>query len=291
MSQSRTPPRMRARGIVVRRGGRPVLDGVDLELRAGEVIALVGPNGAGKSTLLHVLAGDLVPDAGEIQLGGIPLRSLKPAAAARRRSVLTQSNEVSFPFTVDEVVRMGRAPWTGADESAHDAAEVEAAIDVAELRALRERRMPQLSGGERARAASARVRAQATTITLLDEPTASLDIRHQERLLADVRARAAAGASAVVVLHDLDLAAAWAHRVAVLAEGRIQALDVPHRALDAVLLSRVYRHPIAVHPDPLDATRLVIRPDRRAAAGAAPAAPAAPPASSPAPLPEEAFHV
>ena len=207
---SGTAPRLRLRGIGYDLGARALLDAVDLDLETGEVVALVGPNGAGKSTLLHVLAGDSTPSRGTIELDGAPLAEMPARRLARRRAVLTQANTVSFPFTVAEVVEMGRAPWEGRDESSDDDALIHAALVDAEVEALADRRMPELSGGERARASYARMLAQDCGIVLLDEPTASLDIRHQERLLAQLRRHASRGGSAVIVLHDLNLACRYA---------------------------------------------------------------------------------
>lgn len=241
---------MRAVGVSVDIGGRRVLDGVDLTLHAGEVLVLVGPNGAGKSTLLSVLAGDRTPVAGHVELGGSPLESWPVAERARRRSVLTQSNEVSFPFLTVDIVRMGRAPWRGRPEADRDDEAIGEAIAAGEVGAFAGRPVTGLSGGERARVAFARSRAQECEIALLDEPTASLDIRHQHRVLSRTRARAEAGGAAVVVLHDLGLAAAYADRVAVLDGGRIAAVGTPRAVLEPGLLTRVYRHPIDVLDGP-----------------------------------------
>ncbi|WP_243696133.1 heme ABC transporter ATP-binding protein [Labedella phragmitis] len=237
---------LEARGLHVRYGEREVLAGVDLAVSPGELVALVGPNGAGKSTLLHALTGDVGLSSGSIALDGRPLGAIRTLDLARRRAVLTQSNEVSFPFTAVEVVEMGRAPWRGRPEADEDDARIAAAAEDAEVTTLLERRITELSGGERARVAFARVRAQSCEIVLLDEPTASLDIRHQERVLARLADHADAGGAAVVVLHDLDLAAAYADRVVVLDGGRVRADGPPHVAFTSALLTDVYRHPLSV---------------------------------------------
>lgn len=241
---------LRAAGVSVTIGGRRVLDAVDLELHAGEVVVLVGPNGAGKSTLLSVLAGDRDPDDGTVELDGAVLDSWPIGERARRRSVLTQSNEVSFPFIAADVVRMGRAPWRRRPEAADDDAAVGEAIEAGEVASFADRPVTVLSGGERARVAFARSYAQGCSIALLDEPTASLDIRHQHRVLARTRARANAGGAAVVVLHDLGLAAAYGDRVALLEDGRLAAVGTPREVFDPALLTRVYRHPIDVIDGP-----------------------------------------
>ncbi|MEU8762918.1 heme ABC transporter ATP-binding protein [Streptomyces sp. NPDC048659] len=247
-----------AAGLRLALGRRPVLDGVDVTVRAGEVLALVGPNGAGKSTLLAALAGDLAPDAGEVRIAGRPAGAWSAAELALRRAVLPQDAALSFPFPVAEVVRMGRAPWTGTAGEADDEAAVAEALALTETAEFAARPFPALSGGERARVALARVLAQRTGLLLLDEPTAALDLRHQELVLGVCRARAAAGVAVVAVLHDLGLAAAYADRVAVLHEGRIAAAGPPAEVLGGELLSRVYRQPVEVFPHPRTGTPVVL---------------------------------
>ena len=239
-----------ARGLVVRLGGRAVLDGIDLAARAGRLTALVGPNGAGKSTLLAALAGDLAPAAGEVLVGGRDVAAWAPAELALRRSVLPQSATLAFPFPVGDVVRMGRAPWSGTPAQEADDEAVAWALAVTETSEFAARPFAELSGGERARVALARVLAQRAGLLLLDEPTAALDLRHQELVLRLARERAAAGDAVVVVLHDLGLAAAYADEVTVLDGGRVAASGPPAEVFDGPLLGDVYRHPVDVlrHP-------------------------------------------
>ncbi|MBT0992721.1 heme ABC transporter ATP-binding protein [Cellulomonas sp. DKR-3] len=237
-------PALTAHGVRVVLGGRPVVDGVDVAVAAGQVHALVGPNGAGKSTLLAVLAGDRTPDAGEVRLAGEPL----PAAAelARRRAVLLQEHTLTFPFTAEQVVAMGRAPWRGTPAADQDEVVVDAALRATDVGHLAVRTFPTLSGGEKARTAFARVLAQGTGVLLLDEPTAALDIAHQEQVLGIARRCAGLGMAVVVVLHDLSLAAAYADRVTVLERGGVAATGTPDEVLTPELLTRVYAHPIDV---------------------------------------------
>jgi iron complex transport system ATP-binding protein len=249
------------RGVVVALGGVRVLDGVDLAVRAGELVALVGPNGAGKSTLLAVLAGDQVPDAGLVRLDATPLREIRLRELARRRAVLTQEVRLSFPFEVADVVRMGRSPWRGTPAEDRDDEAVAAAMAAAEVDSLAARRFPTLSGGEKARASFARVLAQEPRLLLLDEPTAALDIRHQEAVLGEARRWVAGGAAAVVVLHDLSLAAAHADRVVVLDGGRVRGDGPARDVLTGPLLSEVYGHPIEVVARP-NSDELVVLPLR-----------------------------
>ncbi|WP_430383332.1 heme ABC transporter ATP-binding protein [Streptomyces sp. P10-4] len=237
-----------AEDLHVRRGARAVLRGVDVTLRAGEVLALVGPNGAGKSTLLAALAADLPAAAGVVRVHGRPAAEWSAPELALRRAVLPQSAALAFPFTVAEVVRMGRAPH--AATPAEDDLAVAEAMAATEVTGFAGRPFPALSGGERARVALARVLAQRAPLLLLDEPTAALDLKHQEAVLRLCRERARAGDAVVVVLHDLALAAAYAHRVVVLRDGRVAADGPPERVFTEELLSEVYEHPVEVFPHP-----------------------------------------
>ena len=256
---------LRARGLRVRFGTTQVLDGVDVDVAAGEVVALVGPNGAGKSTLLGVLAGDVRPDEGHVELDAVDVRTMSLTELARRRAVLLQENRLSFPFEVTDVVRMGRAPWQGTDREDDDERVVAAVMATADVTHLAARRFPTLSGGEKGRASFARTLAQEPGVLLLDEPTAALDVRHQEALLAEATRWAVHGAAVVVVLHDLTLAAAYADRVVVLGEGRVRGDGPPREVLTSALLTDVYQHPIEVLERP-GGDDLVVLPVRARAA-------------------------
>ncbi|MFC9693868.1 ATP-binding cassette domain-containing protein [Kribbella sp. NPDC056951] len=172
-------------------GGTRILDGVSLSIRTGEVLALVGPNGAGKSTLLSVLSGDHTPDAGTVHLAGQPLTHWSPVETAMRRAVMLQQATISFPFTVADLVAMGRAPWYGTTRADDDEPAVQAALETADITEFRDRVFSSLSGGERARVSLARALAQQAQLLLLDEPTAALDLHHQEAVLQLARTRAA----------------------------------------------------------------------------------------------------
>lgn len=266
---SRAVPVVEARGVTVRYGARAVLDHVDLTVHAGELVALVGPNGAGKSTLLAALSGDLRSDEGHVLLDGRDLRTWSLGDLSRRRAVLLQEQRVSFPFRVEDVVRMGRAPWVGTPREDADDAVVDRALREADVTALADRRFGTLSGGEKARTGFARALAQEPGLLLLDEPTAALDIRHQEAVLARARELADDGLCVVVVLHDLSLAAAWADRVVVLHDGRVRADGRPGDVLTADLLGEVYGHPVEVliRPGTDELVVLPVRAGRRSAPG------------------------
>lgn len=249
---------LEARGVSVSLGGARVLQDVDLEVRPGELLALLGPNGAGKSTLLATLSGDVTPTDGTVLVDGTPLASWSARALARRRSVLLQKVTLSFPFLAGQVVAMGRSPWAGTEAEDRDDDVVRRAMATCDVSHLADRRFPTLSGGEQARVALARVLAQETPVVLLDEPTAALDLRHQELVLGEARRLADAGRGVVVVLHDLSLAAAWAHRVALLSHGELAAVGAPSDVLVAPLLSEVYGCPVDVLEHPRTGSPMIV---------------------------------
>lgn len=217
--------------------------GVDLALARGSLVALVGPNGAGKSTLLRCLAGLVRPSAGRVTLDGIDLRTLGRAAIARRVAVVPQAFETIFPFTVREVVALGRTARLGllALPGRVDAAAVDRAIAELDLGALADRSLDALSGGERQRAVLAMALAQDGDVLLLDEPTVHLDPAHQRATLELVsRLARARGLVALAVLHDLNLAAALCDRVVALARGRVVADGPPIGVLDAPTVAAVF---------------------------------------------------
>ena len=248
--------------------GRPVLDGVDLELNAGEVVALVGPNGAGKSTVVRLFSRVLEPEAGRIELDGRPLHGYGRRALARRVAVVPQSGELPAGFRVGDVVQMGRAPHVGflRSESRHDLRVVEAALRRTDTWDLRARDVAELSGGERQRVAIARAvvgqpeilladeptgnldraLAQEPGILLLDEPTNHLDLRYQGEILRFVRREARAGVAALIVLHDLNLAARASDRMVLLDAGRVAARGPASDVLRPEVLRAVYRTDVEV---------------------------------------------
>ena len=222
---------------------REVLRGVALAVEPGELLALVGPNGSGKTTLLRAIAGTLRRDAGRVALFGRDLDEWSRVALARRVAVLPQSLILPDGFRVAELVEMGRAPhatrWFGS--SVDDADAVERALADADALDLAERHADELSGGERQRVLVAMALAQEPELLLLDEPTLHLDIAHQASLLATVaRLRARRGLTVIAVLHDLNLAAAHAARVAVLGSGRVVADGAPASVLRPELVREVF---------------------------------------------------
>ncbi len=232
--------------VTVDLGGRRILETVDLTVTRGTLLALVGPNGAGKSTLLSVISGDVDPTSGAVEIDGRPVARQSARDLARRRAVMLQEQRLAFGFRAVDVVRMGRAPWAGTDAEDRDEEAVADAVVRAELPDLLERTFPTLSGGEKARTGFARAIAQETPVLLLDEPTAAMDLRHQEAVLVEARRLATLGRTVIVVLHDLSLAAAHADRVCLLDAGRVVADGSPRHVLDPARLSAVYRHPVDV---------------------------------------------
>jgi len=224
-------------------GARVVLGGCDLALRDGEIVAIVGPNGAGKSTLLRVLAGLIAPRAGSVSLDGRDVRTFDRRALARRVAVVPQVFETLFPFTVREIVMLGRTarlPLLGR-RSPDDVAAVQRALTVFGIADLAERRIDEISGGERQRAVLAMALAQGGDVLLLDEPTAHLDPAHQLTTLALLRDLARArGLAIVAALHDLNLAATVATRVVVLERGVVVADAPPRDAFEPELVARVF---------------------------------------------------
>jgi len=237
---------LQLQGVSFHRSERRVIDAVDLTLHPGELLAVVGPNGSGKSTLLGLLSGRLKPSQGRARLDGTDLHHWHPRSLAQRRAVLSQHAPLSFDFTVDEIVRLGRSCHSGRGQTPHDHAQARAALHLAGTAELSGRFYPQLSGGEQQRVHLARAIAQIlderddSRFLLLDEPEASLDIAHQHFVLAAARRLAARGIGVLAVLHELNLAARYADRVAIIDQGRLCRIGPPQSTLEPELLSRIY---------------------------------------------------
>jgi iron complex transport system ATP-binding protein len=241
--------------------GRPLLQDISLELAPGEILALAGPNGAGKSSLLQLITGDIPVASGGLLLDGRTLADWPGRELARRRAYLPQLSLLNFPYTVAEVVALGRMPHdTGRAADREIVAQALAATDVSDLAG---RLYTQLSGGEKQRVQLARVFAQiwqagAGGLLLLDEPTTALDLSHQQLVLAAVSALAAAGCAIILAIHDLNLAAGLARRVALLDGGRLAAIGPPAEVYTEQLIRDIFGIEVLIQQHPLYPQPLVV---------------------------------
>jgi iron complex transport system ATP-binding protein len=228
-------------------GGEEVLRGVDLEVRAGELLGLIGPNGAGKSTLVAVASGLERPGAGRVELDGRPLARLARRELARRLAVVPQRPELPPGFDARTIVAMGRAPHLGffASEGPHDREVIASAMRRTDTWTLRDQPVGTLSGGERQRVVLARALAQEPRWLLLDEPTTHLDLRYQAEMMRYAARLAHEGLGVMAVLHDLNQAARC-DRLVLLDRGRVAAEGTPREVLREGVLDRVYRTRVRV---------------------------------------------
>jgi iron complex transport system ATP-binding protein len=236
--------------VTVVLGGRPVVDRIELDVAEGEWLALIGPNGAGKTTLLRAIAR-LVPYSGSIALAGRDTSDLRRAELARLVAVVPQEPSTPPWMTVGEYVLVGRTPHLGplAKEGARDREAAARALSRLDLDGFGERRLGTLSGGEKQRVVVARALAQEALIVLLDEPTAALDIGHQQQALELLDLlRAESGLTLVAAMHDLTLAAQYADRMVLLDSGRVVADGAPREVLTEEAISRHYGAVIDVVP-------------------------------------------
>ena len=234
---------LQLQGVSVPRDGRTLLEAVSFDVAPGEFVAVVGPNGAGKSTLLRAVTGEW-PSTGQVRIAGRLRSEWEREALARRVAVMTQQPQLNFAFTVREVVELGRLPHRGAGAQA-DRRVVDAVLAALKLEDFADRSYLRLSGGERQRVQFARVAAQIweaaePALLLLDEPTSALDLAQQQSVLDLAQGLRLRGAAVVAVLHDLNLAAKVADRMAVLRNGRMVGLSTPQQALKPALLREVF---------------------------------------------------
>jgi iron complex transport system ATP-binding protein len=232
-----------AQDLNVKLSGRLVLNDISFSLSSGHLVALVGPNGAGKTTLLRALAG-LVPSDGAVHVGGDAVSSLTLRERARRFAYLPQGHIVYWPLPARDIVALGRYPHGATDPArltAKDTDAVRRAMQATDVMEFAERRVTELSGGERSRVALARVLAVEAPVILADEPTASLDPRHQIDVMKNLRTAADQGTLVMVVTHDLGLAARFADTVLVLSDGRLVSQGAPAEALSEQVVADVFR--------------------------------------------------
>jgi len=253
--------RLRFESLSVALGGRAILERIDFEVAPGEVVGLVGRNGVGKTTLLRVASGELAAAAGGVRLGEDRVADLPRRSLARRLALVPQDLHVPFPFRVGELVLMGRAPHQPLVglESERDVELARAALARLGIAELADRAITTLSGGERQLVLVARALVQQPGLLLLDEPTAFLDLRHRVEVLQEVRAFTRAGGAALVVSHDLSLAARTCDRIVLLGAGSVVAEGVPEEVLTPESLRQAFGIEVRCFPGPDGA--LVVVPD------------------------------
>ena len=239
-----------ARGLSVRYAGAPrrALDDVTFDAVPGQLLAVTGPNGSGKTTLLRALLGLVRPESGTALVGERTVEMWGREALARIVGVVPQREETVFPLRVSEMVMLGRYARLGplAAAGAADRDAVTRALERCDATELADRRVDELSGGEWQRVRVARAIAQEPRVLILDEPTASLDVRHEMELFELVRELVDDGLTGVVITHELNLAARFADRMLLLDQGRVVLAGTPAEVLDREVLGRVFRWPVAI---------------------------------------------
>jgi iron complex transport system ATP-binding protein len=253
---SSSAPTWRLRGVIYRyqNSERDAVDSVSLDVRGGATTAILGPNGSGKSTLLRLILGLRRPSGGSVEFGGRPIESWPRRDLALEVGVVPQDEEINFPLTVRDIVAMGRYPHLGAmrPEGRADREAIESAMHRCDVASLSSRLIQELSGGERQRVRLARALAQEPRVLALDEPTRALDMRHEMEILELLRDYVAEGGTAVVVTHNINLAARYADELVLMSEGRLVASGGPSDILTRERIEHVYRWDVAVtaHPGP-----------------------------------------
>ncbi len=230
-----------------------VLHDINLSVEAGEMVGLLGPNGSGKTTLIKLTSGILKPDQGEIRLNGSSLSQLSRKSIARSVAVVPQQFHIPFAFTTSEVVMLGRIPFAKAfaGETAADRRAVAAAMELAGISQLTQRRFDELSGGERQKVILAMALAQQPKLLLLDEPTVHLDISHQVETLELIRSlNVEQGLTVIAAMHDLNLASLYFDRLVLLKEGRVLAEGTPAQVLTEDRIREVFSASVRVEPHP-----------------------------------------
>jgi iron complex transport system ATP-binding protein len=230
-----------ARNVRVTLGGKAIIQDVSLTLKKSEIVALVGPNGAGKTTLVRALAG-LIPFTGAVTLGGKPIETLSLRQRARNIAYLPQGHVFHWPMRVDAVVALGREPHADPfkQQNEADRLAVRRAMAATATEGFADRAIDSLSGGEKARVAIARALSTEAPVLIADEPTASLDVRHQLVVMALLQKIAHEGTTVLAIIHDLTLAMRFADRVIVLDQGRVVTDGPPGEALTPQRVGNVF---------------------------------------------------
>lgn len=241
--------------ISVSLDGTSILDGVSCEVPSESFVALVGPNGAGKTTLLRTVNDVLTPDSGTVSVDEKNVQSLSSRDVARLVATVPQETNISFDFSVRDIVAMGRTPHRSRFHRTDDSEIIERVLERVQIAHLADRSVSSVSGGERQRVLLARALAQDAPALVLDEPTASLDIHHQVRTLELVRDLVDEGATVLAAIHDLDLAARFCDAIIVLSDGHVIADGSPESVLTESIIEqafggnpRIYENPITQSP-------------------------------------------
>lgn len=232
-----------------------LLDDVSLHVNTGEVVAVIGPNGAGKTSLVRALSGELTLNQGNILFNQQPLNTIELKQRARQIAVLAQHTELNFPFSIADVVHLGRIPHiSGTADDNHIVTETLTAVDMNERA---QQLYPQLSGGEKKRVQLARIMAQIwraedapARLMILDEPTASLDVNHTRQLMRLIRKLAQQGMGIIIIVHDFNLAARYADHVVVLKKGRLVAAGKPEAVINEANMLEFFDVETRVIPHP-----------------------------------------
>lgn len=246
--------RLQAEGLVVRYPGlaAAALDGVALDVPPGSFYAVLGPNGSGKSTLMKALLGLTPLAGGRVSIDGRSADAWSRRELARSVGAVSQAESIAFPLSTRELVAMGRYPYLGPleGERAEDRRAIERALAACDVADLSERDATTLSGGELQRARIARALAQEPRALVLDEPTSSLDIRHEMAILELLRSASSSGMTVLLITHGLDVTAQFADRMLLLSRGKVAAEGTPEEVLREEVLAAVYEWPISVRRDP-----------------------------------------
>jgi len=237
-------------------GAKTILRNIDISIKKGELLGIIGPNGSGKTTLIRAISSVMPIKNGSIELDAMPVCKMNRGAIARSMAVVSQTREsMVFSMTVEEAVLLGRIPyfkkyqWI---EKSEDLKIVEESMCLTDIIALRERELTSLSGGEKQRVFIARALAQKPRLLLLDEPTTHLDITHQVRVLDLIRKlNKEFGLTVAMVLHDLNLASEYCHKIVLLNKGSVHKIGMPEEVMNFETIEEVYKTLVVVEKSPV----------------------------------------
>ncbi|WP_305065462.1 heme ABC transporter ATP-binding protein [Methanococcoides sp.] len=232
--------------LTVSYGSRKILEDINISAEKGEFLGILGPNGSGKTTLVKAITKVLKPESGEINLSGRSIKHMNGSELAKHVAVVSQVISINFEFAVKDIVMMGRTPYIKSNESPEDFDIVEESMEKTKTDFLKDRLVTQLSGGELQRVIIARALAQQTDILLLDEPTSHLDITNQIDILNLIKDESRKGKLVVAVVHDLNLAAYYCDKIALIRDGKLMSLGTPAEVLTPETIGKVYNLPVEV---------------------------------------------